>query len=119
VIAHLVMLYRQSERWLYGAMWSYHTGSPYTPIHGGRPPDPDGRIRPNYGELNSERLPAYHRLDLRADWKLSPRYSFYGEVINAYARKNLSGYSYNTNYTQRKEVTQLPLLLSFGVLVRF
>ncbi len=120
VIAHLVMQYRQSERWMYGAKWSYHTGSPYTPILGPkRPIDPDGRERPAYGGLNSERLPAYHRLDLRADWKLSPRYSFYGELINAYARKNLSGYSYNVDYTQRQEVTQLPLLVSFGVLVKF
>lgn len=118
VIAHLVMQYRQSERWMYGAKWSYHTGSPYTPITGSYV-DTDGRTRPTYGELNGDRLPAYHRLDLRADWKLSPRYSFYGELINAYARKNLSGYSYNADYTQRKEVTQLPLLLSFGVLVRF
>jgi hypothetical protein len=118
VIAHLVTQYRMSERWMFGAKWSYHTGSPDTPIVGSFV-DPDGRTRPVYGELNSERLPAYHRLDLRADWKLSPRYSFYGEVINAYARKNLSGYSYNADYTQRKPVTQLPWLLSFGVLVRF
>jgi hypothetical protein len=118
VIAHLVMQYRMSERWMFGAKWSYHTGSPDTPITGSTT-DPDGRVRPVYGELNSERLPAYHRLDLRADWKLSPRYSFYGEVINAYARKNLSGYSYNADYTQRKPVTQLPFLLSFGVLIRF
>ncbi|MET0335537.1 MAG: TonB-dependent receptor [Rhizobacter sp.] len=118
VIAHTVLQYRMSERWMFGGKWSYHTGSPETPITGSYV-DADGRTRPTYGALNSERLPAYHRLDLRADWKLSPRYSFYGEVINAYARKNLSGYSYNANYTQRKDVTQLPWLLSFGVLIRF
>ena len=43
----------------------------------------------------------------------------FGEVINAYARKNISGYSYNADYTVRKDVTQLPFLLSFGVLVKF
>jgi hypothetical protein len=118
VIAHLVAQYRLSERWMFGAKWSYHTGSPDTPITGSYT-DTDGRVRPVYGELNSDRLPAYHRLDLRADWKLSPRYSFYGEVINAYARKNLSGYSYSADYSTRKPVTQLPWLLSFGVLVKF
>lgn len=118
VIAHLVLQYRQSERWMYGAKWSYHTGSPYTPIVGSYV-DTDGRTRPVHGELNGERLPPYHRLDLRADWKLSPRYSFFGEVINAYARKNLSGYSYSADYSQRKPVTQLPFLLSFGVLLKF
>lgn len=119
VIAHLVMQYRQSERWMYGAKWSYHTGSPYTPILRGEPDPSDGRIRPVYGEPNGDRVPAYHRLDLRADRKLSPRYSFYGELINAYARKNLSGYSYNADYSERKPVTQLPLLVSFGVLIKF
>lgn len=118
VIAHLVMQYRLSERWMFGAKWSYHTGSPYTPITGSYV-DTDGRTRPTYGELNGERLPAYHRLDLRADWKLSERFSFVGELINAYARRNLSGYSYNADYTQRKAVTQLPFLPSFGVQIRF
>lgn len=120
VIANLVLQYKQSDRWLFGAKWSYHTGAPYSPIFGPAPdPYPDGRVRPLYGETNSERLPSYHRLDLRADWVLSPRYRFFGEVINAYARKNISGYSYNADYTVRKDVTQLPFLLSFGVLVKF
>lgn len=117
VIANLVLQYKQSDRWQFGAKWSYHTGAPYTPINGAKPP-PEERL-PNYGEFNSERLPSYHRLDLRADWVLSPRYRFFGEVINAYARKNISGYSYNADYTVRKDVTQLPFLLSFGVLVKF
>lgn len=119
VIAHLVAQYRMSERWMFGAKWSYHTGSPYTPVLRGEQDPVDGRYRPVYGELNSDRLSAYHRLDLRADWKLSPSFSFYGELINAYARKNPSGYSYNADYSQRKLVTQLPLFPSFGVTVRF
>ena len=118
VIANLVLQYKQSDRWQFGAKWSYHTGAPNTPIVG-TGLYPDGRVRPLYGELNSERLPSYHRLDLRADWVLSPRYRFFGEVINAYARKNISGYSYNEDYSVRKDVTQLPFLLSFGALVKF
>lgn len=117
VIAHLVAQYRLSERWMVGAKWSYHTGSPYTPIVGSY--DDNGRQRPLYGEHNSERLSPYHRLDLRADWKLSPSFSFFAEVINAYARKNLSGYSYNADYTVRKPVTQLPWFPGFGVTIRF
>jgi hypothetical protein len=123
VIAHLVAQYRLNERWMFGAKWSYHTGSPDTPIVGSRP-DPDDtsaepRRLPVYGAVNSERLPAYHRLDLRADWALSPRWRFYGEVINAYARKNVSGYSYSADYSTKKDVTQLPWLVSFGVLCKF
>ncbi|MBC7956106.1 MAG: TonB-dependent receptor, partial [Cytophagales bacterium] len=118
VIANLVAQYKLSDRWQFGAKWSYHTGAPDTPIVG-TGTYPDGRVRPLYGELNSDRLPSYHRLDLRADWVLSPRYRFYGEVINAYARKNLSGYSYSADYSSRKDVAQLPFLVSFGVLAKF
>jgi hypothetical protein len=118
VIAHLVTQYRQSERWLFGAKWSYHSGSPDTPVVGAYR-DVDGRVRPVYGALNSERLPAYHRLDLRADWRYSDRTNVYFELINAYARKNLSGYSYNADYSHRDPVTQLPLLPSLGVEIKF
>ncbi len=118
VIANLVLQYKQSDRWQFGAKWSYHTGAPNTPIvDTGR--YPDDRVRPLYGEINSERLPSYHRLDLRGDYILSPRFRVYGEVINAYARKNISGYSYNADYTVRKDVTQLPFLPSFGIEVKF
>ncbi|MBC7993223.1 MAG: TonB-dependent receptor, partial [Rhizobacter sp.] len=119
VIANLVMQYKKSDRWQFGAKWSYHTGAPDTPIIANDQRYPDGRVRPTYGPINSERLPSYHRLDLRADWVLSPRYRFYVEVINAYARKNISGYSYNDDYSVRKDVTQLPFLPSFGVLIKF
>jgi hypothetical protein len=118
VIASLVAQYKHSDRWQFGGRWSYHTGSPDTPILRGQA-DPDGRIRPVYGELNSDRLPAYHRLDLRGDFILSPRFRVYGEVINAYARKNISGYSYTADYSSRQDVRQLPFLVSFGVLYRF
>ncbi len=119
VIANLVLQYKQSDRWQFGAKWSYHSGAPDTPIVGPSGFYPDGRVRPGYGEINSERLPSYHRLDLRVDYVLSPRFRVYGEVINAYARKNISGYSYNADYTVRKDVTQLPFLPSFGVVVKF
>ncbi len=118
LILSLVSQYKLSDRWQFGGRWSYHTGAPNTPIIG-TSTYPDGRVQPLYGGLNSERLPAYHRLDLRGDFILSPRFRVYGEVINAYARKNVSGYSYSADYSSRKIVTQLPFLVSFGVLYRF
>lgn len=121
VIATWVATYEHSARWSYSAKWRYHTGSPYTPIVG-TTTDPGGRIRPVYGAINSERLPAYHRLDLRADrrfefarWKLKA----YGELINAYNRDNVGGYIYNADYSDKKAVHQLPILVSFGVQAEF
>jgi hypothetical protein len=114
VVASLVGQYKQSDRWQYGAKWSYHTGSPYTPVVG-TGTYPDGRVRPIYGAINSQRVPAYHRLDLRVDWKRSPTFTVYGELINAYGRKNVAGYSYSADYRTREPVYQLPVLISFGI----
>ena len=119
VIANVVLNWRRNDRWQYGLKWSYHTGSPYTPVIGTNGTFPDGRVRPLYGALNSQRLPAYHRLDLRADWAFSPRLTGYAELINAYARKNISGYSYSADYRTREEQEQLPLLPSIGIKYTF
>jgi hypothetical protein len=118
VIVNLVALWKQSERWQYGAKLSYHSGSPYTPIVG-TGFYADGRVRPIYGDINSQRLPAYHRLDLRADWKVSPKLTAYFELINAYGRKNLAGYNYSPDYKTREPVYQLPTLPSIGVQYTF
>lgn len=118
VIISLVGNYKLSDAWTFGGRWSYHTGQPDTPVVG-TGTYPDGRVKPLYGPLNSERLPSYHRLDLRAERTVSPTLKYHVEVINAYGRKNVSGYSYAVDYSSRKPVTQMPMMLSFGVEVGF
>lgn len=125
--ATLVLNYRQSPRWSYGLTWRYHTGAPYTPVIGTYTvTDPDGssRLRPLYGDTNSERLPAYHRLDLRVDRDfVYDRFLLdtYMEIGNVYNRKNIAGYRYPPDYDPSKKTTrlQLPLIISFGVMVTF
>lgn len=118
VVVHLVGNYDLSERWRFGAKWSYHSGNRYTPLVGtGR--YPDGRVKPLYADINSSRLPAYHRLDLRADQKYSDRLSFYYELVNAYAHKNISGYTYNADYSRRKAVSELGLMPNVGLEYKF
>jgi hypothetical protein len=118
VIVTVVANYKQNDRWQYGMKWSYHTGSPYTPVVG-TGLFPDGRVRPVYGSINSQRVPAYHRLDLRADAQVTPRFSYYIELINAYNRKNVSGYSYSADYKTREPIEQLSILPSFGIKYTF
>lgn len=113
LMVSLVALWQRDERWTLGARWSYHTGSLVTPVLGSRV-DSTGRIRPIYGEINSERLPAYHRLDLRVDRRFSDRLNGYVELLNAYNRKNVSGYSYNEDYSVREPSGGWPLLLTVG-----
>jgi TonB dependent receptor/TonB-dependent Receptor Plug Domain len=114
----LVGQYKQNDRWSYGLKWSYHSGAPYTPITG-TGFFADGRVRPVYGAINSQRVSDYHRLDLRVDAKFSPRFTAYAELINAYARKNVAGYSYSADYKTREETYQLPTLPSVGLQYTF
>jgi TonB dependent receptor len=118
VIASLVGQYKLSDGWIFGGKASYHTGAPYTPVTS-TGQYPDGRVRPIYGAINSQRVPAYFRLDLRVDRKFSPALTGYAELINATARKNVAGYSYSPDYRTREEVYQLPLLPSVGLQYSF
>lgn len=124
LIATGVLSYKPSADWSFGARWTYHTGNPYTPINGGiaPPPKSDKPYAPNYGEVNSRRLNAYHRLDLRVDrhivnntWKVNG----YLELINAYNHKNVDGFDYNFDYTSHTRIYQLPLLPILGVEMEF
>jgi outer membrane cobalamin receptor len=118
VIASVVGQYKLNDKWQFGAKWSYHTGQPYTPVVG-TSLYPDGRVRPVYGSINSVRVPDYHRLDLRADAKFTKNFTAYAEIINAYFRKNVAGYSYSPDYKTRETIYQLPTLPSVGLQYSF
>ncbi|WP_437801504.1 TonB-dependent receptor domain-containing protein [Sorangium sp. So ce693] len=67
---------------------------------------------------NSERLPAFHQLDLRLDktWKFKTwRLAAYLDVQNVYNNANSEAIQYNYNYTARQYVTGLPILPSVGM----
>ena len=123
LIATLVAQYKVNEKWKLGLKWWYHSGSPDTPIIGGEAdPDMPGRFRPVYGEINSDRVADYHRLDLRTDRQFDFKradVTGYIELINAYNHDNIAGYDYNEDFSRREEVKQLPLLISFGIKAKF
>ncbi len=112
--------------WKVNVRWNYGSGFPFTPTQGFYEKLPfDGGIYTDivhangdlgtlYGDLNSKRLPDYHRLDigLTKTWKLSERQQVQLDlsVTNAYDRKNIF-YFDRVTYTRKD---QLPLLPSFG-----
>lgn len=121
LIVNLVYEWNFARNWTFGAKWRYQSGAPFTPVIGTYT-DSTGRLRPTYGDLGSERLPDYHRLDIRIardvlleTWKLS----FYLDIINAYANRNVSGYDYNGDYSSRKAINQLPFIPALGILGEF
>jgi len=112
--------YRITDEWRLGAKLWVHSGATYTPITGAEPDDEiEGYYNPQYGRLNSERLPTYHRLDLRIDKTLTRRSGntteLYAEVFNVLDTKNVSYYDYSADYSERAEVSQLPRIAGVGI----
>ena len=125
-VATVTASYLLTPTWEIGAKWQYRTGNPYTPVTDAEiVPHPDtGRPRynPIYGETNSVRVPPFHRLDLRISksfiyqrW----RWGIFLELLNAYNRMNVLDVDYNRDYTEERNVHQLPLIPYLGLTVEF
>ncbi len=103
--------------WQLGGRFRYVTGSPYTPYAGGVMDYDAGTYSPVSGAQWSERLAAFHQLDLRVDktWKFNAwQFTAYLDLQNAYYRKNPEGVSYNYNYSQSSTLSGLPILPVLG-----
>lgn len=145
---NLVLNYKALDWLELGANFQFGSGFPYTPPTGFYPlvvfnTDSNGVRQPAlatniFGEvlfrverggvsnINSARLPAYHRLDLRATfyadwWDLD--WSIYLDIINAYNHKNILSRSYTVDKEagtlKMREVGMLPILPTLGLSVRF
>jgi hypothetical protein len=119
--ASIVAKYDLSDNVALSGRATFHSGAPVTPIYGSRPdPDrPDGYL-PEYGSLNSDRLPAYFRADFRLDWDTGWRNTIlYFEIINTTNHENVLRYEYSRDYSERKNIEQLPRFIAFGVKKRW
>jgi len=122
--------YVPDARWSFSASWQYHTGWPTTEVGYVLVPLNNGRrfVQRVVGPVYAERLPAYHRLDLRATrrWVLKRgELRAFVDLFNAYDHDNLVGYTYSANVqggqvtAQPKPKDLLPLLPSLGVEYEF
>ena len=127
-VATLAATYRLTPTWEIGLKWQYRTGNPYTPVLGATedtdPRNGESIYLPIYAETNSDRLPPYHRLDVKLSkafrfksWEMS----FFLELLNAYNRKNLLDYSYSEDYDPDKtdEIYQFPIIPYLGITTEF
>ncbi|MDJ0765781.1 MAG: TonB-dependent receptor [Myxococcota bacterium] len=108
--------------WEAGLRFRLVTGNPETPVMGAFY-DSDADIYfPVYGEINSDRLPTFHQLDLRIDknwqWKYL-KLAVYIDVQNIYNQKNPEGYQYNFDFTERRFFTGLPVLPILGIKLEY
>ncbi|MDH3525601.1 MAG: TonB-dependent receptor [Acidobacteriota bacterium] len=119
---------RLSEAWTLNLAWRYHTGWPTTPLTLRENVDEEGesRFEPVLGEPYSERLPAYHRLDLRArrQWRLAAGdLELFFDVQNVYDRGNIAGFDYEIDEVDGTILPDpekwLGLTPSFGIAFEF
>jgi len=129
--------YHHNKNWIFGLKWSLRSGSLYTPIVNIRANTNSPAItEPVYGKLNSERLPIYHRLDLRAEYFTPVRIgqlSLFADILNVYNQRNIDGYTFSPNGSNLESSTPdgfganvpvsanegLPIFLSIGVKLQF
>jgi hypothetical protein len=89
--------YKPNKKWEFSMRWIIAGGLPYTPF------DPEASQAENTGifdkeRINSQRLPAYHSLNLRFDKRFyfsASNLTLYLSVWNAYNRKNAASYFWN------------------------
>ena len=107
-VVSVIFGHRPSDRLEYSARWQYASGRPYAPF------DPAASSRAGVGivqpdRVNAERLPAYHRLDLRLDHRVQLRrfnvVSFVS-VLNAYNRDNPFRYYWDADDERTRRVDQ-------------
>lgn len=122
--------YVPNARWSFSAAWQFHTGWPTTDVGYVLIPLNNGRrfVQRVVGPVYGKRLPAYHRLDLRATrrWELKRgELRVFADLFNAYDHANLLGYTYRANVqgsqvtAQPKPKELLPVLPSLGVEYEF
>ena len=112
------------------ARWNFGSGFPFTPTQGFYERNLSGNIDTDlttengqlgilFGELNSKRLPYYHRLDISAKktfkLKNGSVLEINADVVNVYNRKNI--FYFDRVSSQR--VDQLPVLPSVGLRLKF
>jgi hypothetical protein len=125
-VATAAVSYRPGRKWDIGLKWQFSTGLPFTPVlSANRVVAEDGSgvaYEPVFGPLNSERLPAFHRLDVRVARHFTiagAPVETYLEVLNAYNRRNVFAVEYNDDYTEKELLYQLPLIPFIGVSTKF
>jgi hypothetical protein len=136
---NLVLNYRLNESFEFSTRFNYASNFPVTSPVGITPRLIGDSIAVNpltrdvifnldFGgneNLNADKKPAYHRLDLRGTYYTnfwSTDWAFYIDIINVYNRQNVLGYDYylDDDLIVRKEnVGMIPLLPTFGINARF
>jgi len=123
--------YAPTAKWRISTSWQYHTGWPTTEVHFFSVPYLSGppAVFAELGPWYAQRLPSYHRLDLRVTRLVYFKGStlrIFADLFNAYNRKNIQGYMYSpvlaangTVTTIKTAQTQISLTPNLGAVWEF
>lgn len=127
----LILNYNLSRKWKFTGAWVYATGQAYTRPTGRYAvyDEPYSGINQNdllaVENVNAERLPAYHRMDV----SFARTGKFFGlgrselqiQVINIYNRRNVwfTQFDFDDNPVKQNDVTLLPILPAISYTVSF
>jgi hypothetical protein len=104
--------------WQLGGRFQLYSGLPSTPVIGAEF-DSDRNLHiPIPGDINSDRAPIHHQLDVRIDytWKWGPAVLLaFLDVQNVYLDRSIVTYFYSYDYTQKSAFESLPLIPSVGL----
>jgi hypothetical protein len=105
-------------RWQLGARFRASSGLPMTPVELGVFDSDANMYVPIFGDVNSERAPFHHQLDIRIDksWMWGPvKMTKFLDVQNVYMNDSVVTYFYGFDYTQRAAFRTLPILPTAGL----
>lgn len=108
----------QTGKWQIGARFQVYSGLPYTPVEGSVFDNDRNLYIPIFGDVNSERAPMHHQLDLRVDrtWRVGPMaLTAFIDVQNVYLNDSVVAYFYSFDYSERAAFRSLPLIPSIGL----
>ena len=92
----------KSKKWKFAAYWVFTSGKAYSELS--EMYLIAGNLVHHYGAMNNSRMPAYHRLDLSADyqWFIKDKFDAHLQfsIYNAYNRDNPYFISYDATYSE-------------------
>jgi TonB family protein len=121
-ILTLIGVVKLPKGWQVGARFRLVSGNPNTPVVGAVYDAAGDFYQPLSGATNSERIPAFHQLDLRVDKKWTWKrvaLTLYIDVLNVYNRQNTEFWIYSYDFSGRRPVASLPIIPSVGTRIEF
>lgn len=104
--------------WQLGGRARYSSGLPLTPVIGATYLSDRDTYAPQFGPVNSTRLPAHAQLDLRVDYRwrwAGTRLAAYLDVQNVTMNAPIVGVGYAYDYSRPEPTSGLPILPTIGL----